>query len=1099
MLFQSGIIRWSWLCLLVTVGSGFFAVANDSPIGWAAVNALGQNGTTGGGNGAIVHVSTKSAFVTYAGSTTPYTIIIDSTTDSSWTSTTTVTVRSHKTIIGAHAGIVFDGFGLDINTQTNIIIRNLTIKNANPDAISIRASHHLWIDHCDLSACNDGLLDITIGSDYATVSWTKFHEHDKVTLANSGTGHFEDVGKNRVTYHHNWFADNVQRNPRVGYGQGHVFNNYYTNISSYCVGFHTGASVLVESNYFLSSANPLQQSYSSNPWDAAYADARSVGNLFVSCSGSTSGTGSSFDPEFYYNYKFAAETAANTLTSVKASGGPMSTGATNLVCPVPGNGAIDVFAETGSLLWTDLEGATNWDVYFGPTAVPTFQVTQATRSFNPGTLAANTDYFWRVDARRVSGVVTGAVWRFRTASTNASKPFPANNETNAPLRISATATTTKPVELWWTPGLGVVSNRMYFGTNATLTAGDYKGSFTTALYAPAMLKFGQTYYWRVDTVKAGGITVTGVVWNFKSAVTYSTAGRTEAENMVRSGRYFKENDTGWFPASQGWTARLEGGETPPSPGALSSVWAGPNSVCNVTVQYFDENDGAGWYGFYVNETKLAEWFSAANDEALHTQLIPNVSLNTGDELRIAAYSNLKELNRTDCLDVEIISGGPTTPLAPTSLTATPGDTIVNLSWSAAAGATGYIIKRATFSGGPYTSIASNAATSYLNIGLANGTTYYYVVAATNNAGASANSIQASATPFANTNAASFAYEGFAYPADTTIANQGGGSGWGATWANVADLASNQATNAATGLSYGNATVQLATSGGSLIVGNPYGQTPANTTVQIQRQLSETLTNLLGGSGTVWISFLYQNLQTNTGGFPGYRETGIRLMSESTTNAAGYSNRSGTDRLAVGSPNTYPSGAGFDELSAFVSPTFVHNGQTTPRGPASSNVVFVVMRLDVNTTTAPDTAYTWFFQNGAGLTNEPSTGTALVYATADLSGVNALRFQAGNANANGTNAFWALDELRVGGSFADVTPVIVSQPAQPPVLGIRNQGGALLIELTGQASRNFTVQTKTNLTDAWLNWTNVTANGTMQLLPLHGLTNQSPRFFRAFTQ
>jgi hypothetical protein len=68
--------------------------------------------------------------------------------------------------------------------------------------------------------------------------------------------------------------------------------------------------------------------------------------------------------------------------------------------------------------------------------------------------------------------------------------------------------------------------------------------------------------------------------------------------------------------------------------------------------------------------------------------------------------------------------------------------------------------------------------------------------------------------------------------------------------------------------------------------------------------------------------------------------------------------------------------------------------------------------------------------------------------------------------------------------------------QPPVVGIRNQGGALLLELTGQSGRSLTVQTKTDIGSAWLDWTNLTGSGALQLLPLDGLTNQSPRYFRA---
>ena len=90
--------------------------------------------------------------------------------------------------------------------------------------------------------------------------------------------------------------------------------------------------------------------------------------------------------------------------------------------------------------------------------------------------------------------------------------------------------------------------------------------------------------------------------------------------------------------------------------------------------------------------------------------------------------------------------GLATPSAPAVLTATPGNGQVALSWSASSGATSYNVKRATVSGGPYTTIASPSSTSYTNSGLTNGTTYYYVVSAVNSAGESGNSSQVSATP-----------------------------------------------------------------------------------------------------------------------------------------------------------------------------------------------------------------------------------------------------------------------------------------------------------------------------------------------------------------
>jgi fibronectin type 3 domain-containing protein len=85
---------------------------------------------------------------------------------------------------------------------------------------------------------------------------------------------------------------------------------------------------------------------------------------------------------------------------------------------------------------------------------------------------------------------------------------------------------------------------------------------------------------------------------------------------------------------------------------------------------------------------------------------------------------------------------------PAQLTATAGNSQVSLIWSASKGASSYDVKRSTTSGGPYSQIATPTTTSYTDTGLTNSTTYYYVVAAANSAGASANSVQVSATPTA---------------------------------------------------------------------------------------------------------------------------------------------------------------------------------------------------------------------------------------------------------------------------------------------------------------------------------------------------------------
>jgi hypothetical protein len=91
-----------------------------------------------------------------------------------------------------------------------------------------------------------------------------------------------------------------------------------------------------------------------------------------------------------------------------------------------------------------------------------------------------------------------------------------------------------------------------------------------------------------------------------------------------------------------------------------------------------------------------------------------------------------------------LSGSP--PLAPTGLTITSGNQQLALSWTPSLTATSYNVLRSTTNGGPYTTVGTSATTSFTNTGLTNGTIYYYVVAAVNTAGASANSTQVFGEP-----------------------------------------------------------------------------------------------------------------------------------------------------------------------------------------------------------------------------------------------------------------------------------------------------------------------------------------------------------------
>ncbi|MHA6529717.1 Kelch repeat-containing protein [Paenibacillus sp. BAC0078] len=86
-----------------------------------------------------------------------------------------------------------------------------------------------------------------------------------------------------------------------------------------------------------------------------------------------------------------------------------------------------------------------------------------------------------------------------------------------------------------------------------------------------------------------------------------------------------------------------------------------------------------------------------------------------------------------------------------SLTASGGQQVINLNWTAADGASGYEVKRSTTTGGPYTTIASNVqGTTFADKNVENGKTYYYVVTVNTSSGENGTSNEANATPQGST-------------------------------------------------------------------------------------------------------------------------------------------------------------------------------------------------------------------------------------------------------------------------------------------------------------------------------------------------------------
>lgn len=198
-----------------------------------------------------------------------------------------IQVPSNTSIIGLNSDAIIEHGNLilgDSDTAVeNIIIRNVNFQdafdffpqwdptdssdtgrwNSNYDLITVYNATHVWIDHNEFSdgsrtddlypsvwtgtasddtdyATNevykiqhhDATVDVIKASNYITLSYNYFHDHDKNGLVGN-TDTAKTTAENptvlKVTFDHNYYKNIKQRQPRVRYGMVHIYNNYYDN------------------------------------------------------------------------------------------------------------------------------------------------------------------------------------------------------------------------------------------------------------------------------------------------------------------------------------------------------------------------------------------------------------------------------------------------------------------------------------------------------------------------------------------------------------------------------------------------------------------------------------------------------------------------------------------------------------------------------------------------------------------------------------------------------------------------------------------------------------------------------------------------------
>lgn len=205
-------------------------------------------------------------------------------------------IGSNKTIYSATGTGVLRRGSISLEGASNVMIRNLHFRELwewddetngafdrnSWDYITVLSrieggqvvdrARHIWIDHCDFANAYDGHVDVVLGSDLVTVSWSRFgggyadtaaawietqmdhleanrerfnyydllrrifsaqdlqtqsRPHFKSSLvgnSSSDASQQQDSGYLNVTYHHNWYHGVQDRMPRLRFGNAHVFN-----------------------------------------------------------------------------------------------------------------------------------------------------------------------------------------------------------------------------------------------------------------------------------------------------------------------------------------------------------------------------------------------------------------------------------------------------------------------------------------------------------------------------------------------------------------------------------------------------------------------------------------------------------------------------------------------------------------------------------------------------------------------------------------------------------------------------------------------------------------------------------------------------------
>lgn len=344
--------------------------------------------------------------------------------------------------------------------------------------------------------------------------------------------------------------------------------------------------------------------------------------------------------------------------------------------------------------WTPVDDVDGYVVYRSTTPDGVYEEvgTPTGAEFTDTGLTSNTDYYYKVAVSVAGGV-----------GPKSDPPAHAKTLATVPgktLGVTATALSTSSIKVDWNP---VSDATGYYIYSSLYENGSYQlvGISPTNTFTNTGLNADTEYFYKVAAYNTYG---TGQISDFASARTLKIT----------------------------------------VPSAPLNVTATALSTSSIQVKWNAVSDATGYYVYRSYSPTGGVYIGTTTGTSL---LSTGLASDTGYYYVVVAYNAAGMSQLSNYAYAKTFKAGPSIPI---NVKATAlSSSSIQVSWSAASGASGYYVYRSLTANGSYVYVGTSTSTSMVNSGLAADTGYYYKVAAYNSSGTSALSAYAYAKTFVN--------------------------------------------------------------------------------------------------------------------------------------------------------------------------------------------------------------------------------------------------------------------------------------------------------------------------------------------------------------